>query len=118
MKRPEDFAGIFIHRERVDMRKGINGLAEVVETAGMGEIRGPNLFVFAGRRKHTIKVLYWDRAGFCLWTKRLEEAKFPWPKKLVEEIVKLTPEEFSWLLDGYDVWKVKPFAEVSFDKVS
>ncbi len=116
MKRPEDFTGVFIHRERVDMRKGMNGLAEVVEEAGMGDLQGANLFVFSGRRKNTIKVLYFDKTGFALWTKRLEEARFPWPKHHEDEVVKLTPEQFSWLLDGYDVWKVKPFEKVSFEQ--
>jgi transposase len=118
VKRPEDFAGIFIHRERVDMRKGINGLAEAVEAAAMGDLRGAYLFVFSGRRKHTIKVLYWDKSGFAMWMKRLEEARFPWPKKHGDEVVKLTPEEFRWLLDGYDVWKVKPFDKIDFERVS
>ena len=118
MKRPEDFAGIFIHRERVDMRKNINGLSEIVQEAQMGDLRGAYLFVFSGRRKNTIKVLYWDKSGFALWQKRLEEARFPWPRRDPEEIVKLTPEQFSWLLDGYDVWKVKPFEKVEFEHVS
>lgn len=117
MKRPEDFEGVFIHRERVDMRKGINGLAEVVANAGMGEVQGANLFIFSGRRKHTIKVLYWDRSGFALWMKRLEEENFPWPKRQEEAVVKLTPQQFSWLLDGFDVWKVKPFEKISFQAV-
>jgi len=76
------FEGVFIHRERVDMRKGINGLAEVVISAGMGQIQGANLFIFSGRAKHTIKVLYWDRSGFALWMKRLEEANLPSPRRL------------------------------------
>jgi transposase len=117
MKRPEDFAGIFIHRDRADMRKSINGLSEIVEEAGMGELTGPYLFVFSGRRKHTIKVLYWDKTGFALWMKRLEEARFPWPARDSSETVKLTPEQFSWLLDGYDVWKVKPFKKIEFSQV-
>lgn len=117
MKRPEDFAGIFIHRERVDMRKSINGLSEIVQEAKMGEMLGPYLFVFSGRRKHTIKVLYWDKSGFALWQKRLEEARFPWPRKHSDEVVKLTPEQFQWLLEGYDVWKVKPFEKVDFEQV-
>lgn len=117
MKRPEDFAGIFIHRDRVDMRKSINGLSEVVQEAGMGDLRGPYLFVFAGRSKSVIKVLYWDRSGFALWMKRLEEANFPWPKKDPSNVVSLTPEQFNWLLSGYDVWKVKPFHEVSFEQL-
>ena len=118
MKRPEDFSGVFIHQGRVDMRKGINGLAEVVEEAGMGELQGANLFVFSGRRKHTIKVLYWDKTGFALWMKRLEENKFPWPKPGDDAVIRLTPAQFSWLLDGMDVWKIKPFEKVSFSQVS
>jgi transposase len=117
VKRPEDFAGIFIHRDRVDMRKSINGLSEIVQEAGMGEIRGPHLFVFAGRKKSTIKVLYWDRSGFALWMKRLEEARFPWPGKIPEAVVRLSPEQFGWLLDGVDVWKMKRFSEVSFERI-
>jgi transposase len=118
MKRPEDFGDVFIHQGRVDMRKGINGLADVVEEAGMGALQGSNLFVFSGRRKHTIKVLYWDRSGFALWMKRLEEAKFPWPKEGASAAIQLTPAQFSWLLDGIDVWKIKPFEKVSFSQVS
>lgn len=118
MKRPEDFVGIFIHRDRVDMRKSINGLSEIVESASMGDLRGAYLFVFSGRSKSTIKVLYWDRSGFAIWQKRLEAARFPWPKKHEQETVKLTPEQFSWLLDGYDVWKVKPFEKIDFERVS
>ena len=66
MKAPSDFANIFIHREDVDMRRGINGLSEIVQSAEMGELSGKNLFVFCGRRKNSMKVLYFDRSGFCL----------------------------------------------------
>ncbi len=100
------------------MRKGINGLAEVVEEAGMGELQGANLFIFAGRRKHTIKVLYWDKTGFALWMKRLEEDKFPWPKLSEKPVLKLTSQQFSWLLDGIDVWKIKTFEKINFSQVS
>lgn len=118
MRSAEDFQGIFIHRNYVDMRKAINGLCEIVQTAGMGELMGKNLFVFSGKRRQTIKVLYFDKSGFCLWQKRLEVDKFPWPKKFPDEVVKISPEQFAWLLDGYDVWKMRPFAELHFEKVS
>ena len=117
MKRPSDFSGVFIHREPVDMRKAINGLGEIVESAGMGDLMGPYLFVFSGRRRNSIKVLYFDKSGFALWQKRLEKAKFPWPKKHTDEVVRLSPEQFEWLLDGYDVWKMKPFEELKFERV-
>ena len=117
MKSASAFAQIFIHREPADMRRGINGLAELVQTSGMGDLRGKNLFVFSGRRKDSIKVLYFDRSGFCLWQKRLERDKFPWPKKLTEAVVSITPQQFSWLLEGFDVWKIKPFADANFERV-
>ena len=118
MKDIKSFQSVFIHREPVDMRRGINGLSEIVQTSMMGELMGRNLFVFCGRRRHTIKVLYFDRSGFCLWQKKLEKDRFPWPKKLTETVVSLSPEQFSWLIDGYDVWKMKPFEELYFEKVS
>ena len=117
MKSMKEFSGVFIHREPVDMRKGINGLSEMVQMANMGEITEPYLFVFAGRRRDVIKVLYFDRSGFAMWQKRLERDKFPWPRKHVESVVKLNTEQFAWLLDGFDVWKMRRFEEISFSRV-
>ena len=48
------------------MRKAINGLSVLVQEAGMGDLMGPHLFVFCGKRRDVIKVLYFDRSGFCL----------------------------------------------------
>ncbi len=118
MKRPEDFKSVFIHKGAVDMRKGINGLSEIVQYANMGSLMEPHLFVFMGRRRNVIKVLYFDKSGFCLWQKRLERDKFPWPKKHTDEVVQITPEQFSWLLEGYDVWKMRPFESLFFERVS
>ena len=99
------------------MRKAMNGLCEVVFSAQMGELMGPNLFVFCGKRRNSIKVLYFIQSGFCLWQKLLEKAKFAWPKKLTDASVKLSAEQFEWLLEGYDVWKMKPFETLHFDRV-
>ena len=117
MKAPSSFAKIFIHRDPVDMRRGINGLCDLVFSSNMGDLKGANLFVFMGKRRHLIKVLYFDKSGFCLWQKRLEEARFAWPKKMLEDVVLMTPEQFTWLLEGYDPWKMKPFSEVHFERV-
>jgi transposase len=117
MKAASSFAGVFIHRGPVDMRRGINGLCDIVHAASMGDLGGKNLFVFCGKRRNSIKVLYFDRSGFCLWQKRLETDKFPWPKKFTEEIVSLSPQQFTWLLEGFDVWKMKPFTESKFERV-
>jgi transposase len=119
MRALSEFQGVFLHRDPVDMRKAINGLSEIVEQAKMGELMGPYLFVFCGKRRGVIKILYFDRSGFALWQKRLEQDKFPWPKKLEkQEVLQLTPAQMQWLLDGYDVWKMKPFEELHFSRVS
>lgn len=118
MKSVNDFQGVYIHREPVDMRKSINGLSDIVESVQMGQLMGPNLFVFCNRRRELMKVLYFDRSGFALWMKRLEKDKFPWPKKFEDPVITLSPEQFSWLLDGYDVWKMKPFEKLQFAQVS
>lgn len=118
MKALTEFQGVFLHRDPVDGRKAINGLSEIVEQAQMGELSGPHLFVFCGKRRDVIKILYFDKSGFALWQKRLEQAKFPWPKKHDDAILRLTPEQMQWLLDGYDVWKMKPFEKFHFSQVS
>lgn len=118
MRTAREFEGVYFHREPVDMRKSISGLSVIVELARMGELMGSNLFVFANRRRDLMKVLYFDRSGFALWMKRLEKEKFPWPKKHETEVVSLSPEQFAWLLDGYDVWKMKPFEKLHFHRVS
>jgi hypothetical protein len=43
--------------------------------------------------------------------------KFPWPKKSVQEVIHISTEQLSWLLEGYDVWKMKPFSEINFERV-
>jgi transposase len=118
MKALKEFNSVFIHREPVDMRRGINGLLEIVQASSMGDLMGKNLFVFSGRRRHTIKILYFDRSGFCLWQKRLEKDRFPWPRNLADSVVVLGAEQLAWLLEGFDVWKMKPFENINFEKVS
>jgi len=118
MKALTEFQGVYLHRDPVDMRKAVNGLSEIVEQARMGELRGPHLFVFMGKRRDVIKILYFDRSGFALWYKRLEQDKFPWPKKHGDEVLRITPTQMQWLLEGYDVWKMKPFEEFHFSRVS
>lgn len=112
------FKKVFIHRDYVDMRKSINGLSQIVEMASMGNLMEPHLFVFSGKSRTTIKILYFDRSGFCLWQKRLEQDKFPWPKKSADAVVTINPDQLSWLLDGYDVFKLKPFEQLTYLRVS
>ena len=77
-----DFAKvrIFVRPGSTDMRKQINGLAAIVqENLRLDPLDG-SLYLFLGKDRKRLKALYWDRNGFCMWQKRLERDRFPWPK--------------------------------------
>ena len=118
MKSVSDFTDIYLHREPVDFRKSINGLSIIVEQYMQLSPFDSAIFVFANKRKDKIKVLYWDNTGFCLWYKRLEKAKFKWPKKHDHETVELNHEQMEWLLRGFDINAIKPHDTLNFDSLS
>jgi transposase len=109
MMRPSnDLTQIYLCMQPVDFRKGINGLAALVEAELAQELFAERLFVFINRRRDKVKILYWERSGFCLWLKRLESERFKWPTFLGTEVVTLTGQQLNWLLDGIDLRYVQP----------
>jgi transposase len=84
-----------------DMRKQINGLSIMVEQGLSLDPFTGDLFVFCNRRRNMIKVLYWDKNGFCLWHKRLEKHRFKWPRT-EQEVLLVGTRELDWLLEGLD----------------
>ena len=86
-----------------DMRRGMYGLAALVEGTLLNNPYSGHVFVFRGRRGDLIKVLWADRDGLCLFAKRLERGKFVWPQT-ASGSVHLTPAQLSMLLEGID-WR-------------
>jgi len=86
-----------------DMRRGMYGLAALVETTLASKAYCGHVFVFRGRRGDLIKVLWADRDGLCLFAKRLERGRFVWPQASSGS-VHLTPAQLSMLLEGID-WR-------------
>ena len=111
------FQGIYLCREFVDFRKLIDGLSAVVEEKGLDPF-GKYLFIFCSRTRRRLKILYWDQTGFALWYKRLEKAKFPWPKSDAQDVIEMDAEKLRWLLSGIDVWKIKSHEILQFKRVS
>ncbi|MOA45446.1 IS66 Orf2 like protein [compost metagenome] len=68
----------------------------------------PVLFVFLNRARNRVKILYWERNGFCLWLKRLEAERFKAPPEPDDEPIVMTAKELNWLLDGFDLWRNRP----------
>jgi len=118
MKMFVDSTDIYLHKAPVDFRKGINGLSLLVEQQMQLNPFSQALFVFCNRTRDKIKVLYWQRNGFCLWQKRLEEDKFAWPRKMRGSTLSLTEDQWQWLLDGLDIEKMKPHQALSYQSLS
>jgi len=118
MMRPSrDLAEIFLCVAPVDFRKSITGLAVLVETGLALNPFAATLYVFINQRRDKIKILYWEKNGFCLWYKRLEKQRFQWPVATQTDTVMLSGEQLNWLLDGFDLWRNRPHKTVHFDSV-
>lgn len=104
---------VYVHRQPVDFRKSINGLSVLVQESMELDVFSSAVFVFGSRRRDKIKILYWNKTGFCLWYKRLEKDKFKWPRQ-GDAVLLLTAEQFDWLLRGLDIEKLTPHTEKYF----
>jgi transposase len=86
-----------------DLRRGFTGLSAAVQTTLQQDPFCGHVFVFRGRRGDLVKVLWWDGDGLCLFAKRLEHARFVWPRA-ESGTVSLTRAQLSMLLEGID-WR-------------
>ena len=86
-----------------DMRRGMDGLAALVQAALAENPFAGHVFIFRGRRGDLVKLLWWSGDGLCLFAKRLERGRFIWPQA-TEGAVHLTPAQLSMLLEGID-WR-------------
>jgi transposase len=109
---------VYLHRAPIDMRKGRNGLAALVQEVMKQDPFGPSFFIFTNKRGDALKILAWDINGFGLYYKVIESReRFPWPRLFQEDVVEMTSEQLHWLMDGYDVWS-RPHKPVTFTHVS
>lgn len=97
---------IFISTVPADMRRSFDGLAAMTERILEEDPFSGHLFVFRNKRGDRVKILYWDRSGYCLWYKRLEEGTFRFPEKHARS-VEVEAAELALLLEGFDLSGVK-----------
>ena len=91
-----------------DMRRGFYRLAEQAQQVTRQHPQSGHLFVFRSRRGDRLKALYWDRDGYVLWYKKLEQGTFKLPKLASEQVsVELKASELAMLLDGIDLGSIK-----------
>lgn len=88
----------YLYREPTDMRKSFDGLCGLVRSGLRRDPLSGEVFVFLNRRRTHIKLLVWDRSGFVLYYKRLEEGTFELPASL--EVGPLTWQQLLLMLEG------------------
>ena len=99
---------IWLAAEPTDMRCGFDRLAEQVRSVISQDPLSGHLFLFRSRRAERLKVLTWDRDGYVLWYKRLEQGVFKLPRlSSGTRSVELRPSELAMILDGIDMTKLK-----------
>lgn len=92
---------ILAYREPIDMRKSFDGLIALTKSALGEDPLSGSLFVFLNRRGNYLKLVFWDRTGFCLFAKRLERGRFSLPG--TNRTCQLSEDAFRLVLDGIEL---------------
>jgi transposase len=107
---------VYLAIGNTDMRKSINGLSILVERNMELDPFSGHLFVFCNRRRNMLKILYWDRNGFCIWHKRLEKHRFIWPES-EKEVLDIGYRELMWLIDGLEIYQKAAHKSLSYSVI-
>ncbi|MDB4324791.1 IS66 family insertion sequence element accessory protein TnpB [bacterium] len=89
---------ILAYNEPVNMRKSFNGLVALVQNVLLEDPLSGCLFVFFNRRGNYMKLVTWDRTGYCLFAKRLEQGRFRLPSGEAKQ--EFSERSFRLILDG------------------
>ena len=111
-----DLPLIYLYRQSVDFRKSHRGLSSIVQMELGHDVFTGVLYVFRNRSFNKLKILFWENNGFVLYYKSLAEEKFHWPDG-DSELITLNGEQLNWLLDGYDVARMKPHKILRYESV-
>lgn len=105
---------VYLATGSTDMRKAINGLSILVAEQLDHDPLSGQLFCFCNKKRSIIKILYWDRNGFCLWHKRLEKDRFQWPQTK-DDVISVERHELFWLLDGLSLSQADAHERLSYE---
>jgi len=97
---------VLIATSPVDFRKGMDGLAALVQETLKADPFSGAIFVFRAKRADRVKLICWDGTGLCLFAKRLEQGTFRWPR-VENGTMRLSPAQLSGLLEGLDWTRVR-----------
>jgi transposase len=100
---PPSGVRVLVATKPVDFRKGIDGLAALVQEHLRLDPYAGTIYVFRAKRADRVKLLIWDGSGLVMVYKRLEDGRFRWPS-VEDGVMRLSPAQFSALIEGLD-WR-------------
>ena len=103
---------VYIACGYTDLRRGIDGLAGIVQSQFQMNPFQRAMFLFCGRKRDRLKALYWEGDGFLLLYKRLEQGSFQWPRTK-NEVQVLTPQQYRRLMEGLSIEQPKAHKPVT-----
>lgn len=100
---------LYLANSPVDGRKSFNGLAATVENEFERSPMSGDLFIFLNRRSNLVRMLFWDRDGFCLISKRLEKGTFKRIRQAADDVrsIEIDVAELSMLLEGIEATLIR-----------
>jgi transposase len=97
---------VLVATRPVDFRKGMDGLAALVQEHLRDDPFSGAIFVFRSKRADRVKLVWWDGSGLCLFAKRLEDGRFYWPP-IEDGTIKLSGAQLSALIEGMQWTRVR-----------
>jgi transposase len=102
----------------VDLRKSYQTLGVLIKNVLRKDPFCGHLFVFYNKRKDLVKILYWQKNGFCLWQKKLEKGTFCLPPAFSGHSLEISAYHLQGFIQGLDCWKVKMAKELRYQQLS
>jgi transposase len=109
---PEAQVRVWLYTPSTDMRKSFDGLSALVRNVLQEDPTSGHLFVFTNRKRTQMKVLYFDRSGYCVWSKRLERGRFQSCGDAKEKLL-LSWTQLKLLLEGIDIRERRQYKRYS-----
>jgi len=111
---PENLA-VYLYTTPCDMRRGFDVLSALVEERFARKVGTGGVYVFFSRSRDRVKILYWDKDGYALWYKRLEQGTFRVSSE--NETEEITGVDLKLLLEGMDLKRIK-FRKTTIDGIA
>ena len=105
---PEGQVRVWLYTQPTDMRKSYDGLSALVKNTLHEDPANGHLFVFINRKRTQIKVLYFDRSGYCVWSKRLEQGRFQYRSGGADKVI-LDWTQLKLMLEGIELKNTRQY---------